>query len=101
MLSYFLVQETILPEPAPPPPHPMIRAMRSAERRKVRDGATGIEADWAVYARDALSPGDRILGPAIIAEAETSTLLGVAWRGDVTAQGWLMLTREREGDESR
>ncbi len=101
VLSYFLVQETVLPEPAPPPPHPMIRAMRSAERRKVRDGATGIEADWAVYARDALSPGDRILGPAIIAEAETSTLLGAAWRGDVTAQGWLMLTREREGDERR
>jgi len=92
VLSYFLVQETVLPDPAPPPPAPEMRARASAERRRVRDGVTGDEADWALFAREALAPGDRVLGPAIIAETETSTLLGAGWRGDITAQGWILLT---------
>ncbi len=101
ILSYFLVQETVLPEPAPPPPPPAPRVAAPAGRRKVRDGVTGVAAEWAVFAREALAPGDRVIGPAIIAEAETSTLLGAGWRGDVTAQGWLMLTRGNQEDDSR
>ncbi len=101
ILSYFLVRETLTPEPPPPPPAPAMREVASAETRRVRDGATAREADWAVFARQTLSRGDRVIGPAIIAEAETSTLLGAGWRGDITAQGWIMLTRASQGGEGR
>ena len=45
----------------------------------MRDTATGEVADWAVYDRAALAAGRDGAGPAIIAEAETSTLVGPGW----------------------
>ena len=72
--------------PAPATPAP-------TGSRTVRDTATGAVTEWAVYARSALAPGDRFEGPAIVAEDETSTLLGAGWRGVVDAHGVLELTR--------
>ena len=46
-----------------------------ATTRKVFDPAAGRALDTAIFARDALSPGERIPGPAVIAEAETSTVV--------------------------
>ncbi|HEX4261843.1 MAG TPA: hydantoinase/oxoprolinase family protein [Acetobacteraceae bacterium] len=66
---------------------------RPARRQRVRDSATGALADWPVFDRAALSPGSRIAGPAIVAEDETSTLLGAVWSAAVDAQGYLHLTR--------
>ncbi len=82
------------PRPVPagasaPSPHDA----RPARRQRVRDSATGALADWPVFDRAALSPGSRIAGPAIVAEDETSTLLGAAWSVAVDAQGYLHLTR--------
>ncbi len=62
--------------------------------QRVRDSATGALADWAVFDRAALSPGSRLAGPAIIAEDETSTLLGAHWHATVDANGYLHLARE-------
>ena len=45
----------------------------------MRDTVTGAVADWAVYDRAALGPGASLRGPAIIAEDETSTLVGPRW----------------------
>ncbi len=45
----------------------------------VRDTASGEVATWAVYDRASLAPGARIAGPAIVAEDETSTLVGPGW----------------------
>ncbi len=100
ILSYFLVCETILPEArevlSPPPPRDVVTTMR----RRVRDAASGVEAEWAIYFREALAPGDRIAGPAILVEAETSTLLGAGWRADITSQGWIMLARAAGGGDA-
>ena len=85
-----------------PPPQPPRRSEPSAWRaepartRKVRDTATGAEADWAIYDRASLGPGASFDGPAIVAEAETSTLLGAGWRGRVTAEGHIELIRSDE-----
>ena len=62
--------------------------------RAVRDTASGDVADWAVYDRAALAPGATLRGPAIVAEAETSTLIGPGWRARVDGFGSLDLTRE-------
>ena len=62
--------------------------------QRVRDSATGALADWPVFDRAALAPGARLTGPAIIAEDETSTLIGAGWRAVVDANGYLHLARE-------
>jgi 5-oxoprolinase (ATP-hydrolysing) len=46
-----------------------------------------------VFLRDALHPGDRIKGPAIIAEANATTVVEPGWQAEVTALGHLVLRR--------
>ena len=62
--------------------------------QRVRDTATGAVADWAIYERETLRPGARFPGPAIVAETETSTLVGPGWSGRITAEGYIELIRE-------
>ncbi|WP_135466397.1 hydantoinase/oxoprolinase family protein [Crenalkalicoccus roseus] len=70
--------------PAPPP----------SRRQAVRDTASGEVADWPVYDRDAVPPGATLPGPCIIAEAETSTLVGPGWSCRMDGMGYLELTQE-------
>ena len=60
----------------------------------VRDTTTGEVAAWAVYDRAALRPGARIAGPAILAEDETSTLVGPGWTALVNGLGYIEMTRD-------
>jgi N-methylhydantoinase A len=60
----------------------------------VRDTATGEVAEWQVYDREAMRPGATVAGPAIIAEAETSTLIGPGWICRMDGLGYLDLTQE-------
>ncbi|SFK39267.1 hydantoinase/oxoprolinase family protein [Falsiroseomonas stagni] len=61
--------------------------------QQVRDTATGEVATWQVYDRPAMPPGCTVPGPCIVAEAETSTLVGPGWRCRVDGLGYLELTR--------
>jgi N-methylhydantoinase A len=67
----------------------------AARAQAVRDTITGEVASWPVHDRASLGPGARIIGPAIIAEDETSTLVGPGWRAGVDAFGYIELLRER------
>ncbi len=60
----------------------------------VRDTLTGEVAEWAIFDRIALRPGARIAGPAIVAEDETSTLIGPGWNAMINDLGYIELTRE-------
>jgi N-methylhydantoinase A len=60
----------------------------------VRDTATGEVAEWQVYEREAMRPGATVAGPAIISEAETSTLIGPGWVCRMDGLGYLDLTQE-------
>ena len=60
----------------------------------VRDTATGEVAEWQVYDREAMRPGATVAGPAIISEAETSTLIGPGWICRMDGLGYLDLTQE-------
>ncbi len=62
--------------------------------RTVRDTATGEVGEWALHERDDLRPGSAVRGPAIIAERETSTLVGPGWRAHLDAGGAIVLNRE-------
>jgi N-methylhydantoinase A len=74
----------VAPAPAPKP----IRA------QQVRDTASGEVAAWSVYDRAEMPAGCTVPGPCIVAEAETSTLVGPGWRCRVDGLGYLELTRE-------
>jgi 5-oxoprolinase (ATP-hydrolysing) len=47
----------------------------------------------AVYARDGLGPGDRVDGPAIIIEANATTVVEPGWRAEITNRNHLVMTR--------
>jgi N-methylhydantoinase A len=53
-------------------------------------------AEAAVYDRAALAPGDVIEAPAIVEQADTTTLVAPGWSGQVDAQGNLILERQGE-----
>ncbi len=60
----------------------------------VRDTVSGELAPWPVYDRTSLAPGVRIAGPAIIAEDETSTLVGLGWNATINGLGYIEMTQE-------
>ncbi len=49
--------------------------------------------DTPLYRVAALQPSNRITGPAIITDANATTVVEPGWQADVTAQGHLLLTR--------
>jgi 5-oxoprolinase (ATP-hydrolysing) len=49
-------------------------------------------ADVPVFRRDALGAADTIDGPAIVAEANATTVIDEGWRGTLNASGHLLLT---------
>ncbi|WP_458097344.1 hydantoinase/oxoprolinase family protein [Roseomonas sp. WA12] len=59
----------------------------------VRDTAKGEVSDWPVYDRAGFAPGAQVPGPCIVAEAETSTLVGPGWTCRMDGLGYLELTR--------
>ena len=65
--------------------------------RQVFDPASGIYLEATVYRREALAPGARISGPAVIAEDETSTVVTPVFDAQVDGRGAIVLTRKREG----
>ena len=60
----------------------------------VRDTTSGEVTDWAVYDRGQMAPGCTVPGPCIVAEAETSTLVGRGWSCRMDGLGYLDLTQE-------
>jgi len=62
--------------------------------RAVFDPALGSEQETAIMPRETLSPGDRIAGPAVIVEAETSTVVTSPFDVVVQSDGSLLLVRK-------
>jgi len=93
VMSYAVTVATVMAAAdttaATPEPH---RAAATGAR-KVLDTATGAVSEWSLYERDKLAPGAGFEGPAIVAEAETSTLAGRGWTGRITAEGYIELIR--------
>ena len=61
--------------------------------RAIHDAGTGILVEAAVVERYALSTGDRVAGPAVIVEPQTTTWVSSSRQGVVQADGCLLITR--------
>jgi N-methylhydantoinase A len=63
-------------------------------RRPVFDAHWAAEAEYAVYERNRVAPGDAISGPALIAEDQTTTVVTAAFHVRVDGACNLILTRK-------
>ncbi len=94
ILSYAVTVATVPPRPEPLPPDPLAVRPREAGTRAVRNITTGTVGEWTLFDRAAMPPGATLSGPAIIAEAETSTLVGPGWTARIDATGCIDMVRE-------
>ena len=74
-----------------PAPAPARQEARSAAI--VRARFSGQWSEVPLHRRDDLAPGHAVAGPAVIAEANATTVLEPGWRGEVTGRGDLVLSR--------
>ena len=93
IMSYAVVVATVAEPPPPVMGAPLASRPVAGRWQQVRDSATGAVAEWAVFDRADLVAGAEVAGPAIIAEDETSTLVGPGWTARVEAHGYLELVR--------
>ena len=67
----------------------------AAVHRPVHDATVGADVDAAIVDRADLDPATRILGPAVIVESQTTTILASHHQAVVQADGALLITRSR------
>ncbi|RKN44790.1 hydantoinase B/oxoprolinase family protein [Streptomyces hoynatensis] len=60
---------------------------------RVRTYTGGRWRDTPLYAREGLRPGDAVAGPALVAEADATTVVDPGWQAAVGERGHLLLTR--------
>ncbi len=94
IMSYAVVVATIADTTAAPSTIGTPTPATPARTQQVRDTITGTVASWSIFDRSSLAPGATLAGPAIIAEDETSTLVGPGWSALINGFGYIELTRE-------
>jgi len=93
VLTWTLSLAEAKPLPARIPDAPPAAAPPPAGTRRIIDPGTGGPVEAAIYDRAALKPGARITGPAVIVEAETSTLVPEGFRAGPNAAGHILIER--------
>ncbi|MBP2298816.1 hydantoinase/oxoprolinase family protein [Azospirillum picis] len=66
--------------------------------RRVRFATTGEAVDTPIYQRTALAPGAKIHGPAIVEQADTTTVIDRGWTARVIQGGVLSIERNAGAD---
>jgi N-methylhydantoinase A len=94
VMSFAVVLTTLVPPIAAAPAVTEFTDALPVRSQLVRDTSTGAIVPWAVHDRAMMRPGARVSGPAIIAEDETSTLVGPGWRAFVNTLGYIEMLRE-------
>ena len=93
VLTWTLSLAEAKPLPARIPDPPDAAAPAALGRRRIMDPGARQQVDAAIYDRASLAPGARIIGPAVIVEAETSTLVPEGFRAGPNAAGHILIER--------
>ena len=72
------------------------RTVRAPQTRRVFDPAAGASLPYGIVARDTLSPGDLVEGPAVIVERETSTVVTSLFDAVLQSDGTILLLRRED-----
>jgi N-methylhydantoinase A len=95
VLSWTLTLAAAAPDPGDSFPEVNTRSGRAdPDGQDLFDPATGRRVEARVRAREDLRPGDRVDGPALIVEDQTTTVVPPAWGATISAQGHIVLERE-------
>jgi N-methylhydantoinase A len=89
ILSYSVVLSAHAPEIELMPSLTTLIDASPVRSQIVRDPAAGTASTWRVYDRASMQVGQRAIGPAIISEDETSTLVGPGWNAFVNQRGYV------------
>jgi len=96
ILTWRVTVSTRLADPASMPAV-AARGWIAAERsRMVTEPATGGRRAFGLFDRARLCPGDRLHGPALIVERETTTVVPASFDAVMDARGYLVLDRRAE-----
>ncbi len=79
------------------PAMPTPATVSVSETRPITCDLDGTIKQAAFVARDSLQPGDRVTGPALITEPQTTTLVSADFSAHVDGVGNLVLIRDRKG----
>ncbi len=93
ILTWTLSLAEAKPLPARIPDPPEAAAPAPSGTRRIVDPGVGEFVEASIYDRATLKPGARIAGPAVIVEAETSTLVPEGFRAGPNAAGHLLIER--------
>ncbi len=93
ILTWALTVSTAPPEATPASEPPDAGPPAANGSRKVFDPARTDFVEAPVYARDDLTPGMRVDGPAVIAEDQTTTIVGAGFDARIDALGYIRLIR--------
>ncbi|WP_232476094.1 hydantoinase/oxoprolinase family protein [Flavisphingomonas formosensis] len=75
------------------------RTVDPAGYREVIDPASGTAERFGLFRREALRPGDRFAGPALVIERETTSVVSPAFDGAIDGHGYIVLTRRMPNEE--
>ena len=95
--NWLLTVSTELPEVVPVAQHRQGDDAAILRQRRFFDAALRTEVDAREVARDSMSPGEVVDGPAIIVESETSTIVTSAYRAIVQGDGSMLLIAKESG----
>ncbi|MEL6206371.1 MAG: hydantoinase/oxoprolinase family protein [Pseudomonadota bacterium] len=101
ILNWELSLSSPVPDAPRVPPTPGARAVGPSETRPILCDVTGAWVDAALHDRATLRPGDRLTGPALIVEPQTTTLVSADFRAEVDGAGNLILTRYEPQEPAR
>jgi len=91
VLTWSLGVSTRAPDPERVGETPQVASVEPSGVRRVFDPVAGTKREIALYWRDALAPGMRITGPAIVAEDETSIYVSERFNATVAANSYIVL----------
>ena len=93
VLTWTLSLAEAKPLPVRIPDPPAAAAPKPSGMRRIMDPGVRQLVDASIYDRASLAPGARIIGPAVIVEAETSTLVPEGFRAGPNAAGHILIER--------
>jgi N-methylhydantoinase A len=91
VLNWSLLVTTPPQAPESPPVPPPCAPPKPRDTRRVFDAALTEFIDVSVYARDDLSPGAVVSGPALIVEAQTTTAISGHFDATIDGLGAIIL----------
>lgn len=99
ILSWTLTVSTAKPAPDKAPEPPATSELAKPDgKREVFDPARQDFVEAGVYERDGLKPGDRLAGPALIVESQTTTYVTSVFDARIDGRGYIVLTRKQEAN---